>query len=36
MKTDYAILQLRWQYLEAGQTDWGYERFFMEMALTPI
>lgn len=35
-QTDYAILaSFGGNILEAGQTDWGYERFFMEMALNP-
>jgi len=34
--TNYAILaSFGGNILEAGQTDWGYERFFMEMALNP-
>lgn len=34
--TDYAILgSFGGNILEQGQTDWGYERFFMEMALNP-
>ena len=35
-KTDYAILgSFGGNILEAGQSDWGYERFFIEMALNP-
>lgn len=35
-KTSYAILaSFGGNILEAGQLDWGYEKFFMEMALNP-
>lgn len=35
-ETDYAILaSFGGNILEAGQLDWGYERFFMEMVLNP-
>lgn len=34
--TDYAILgSFGGNIIEAGQSDWGYERFFIEMALNP-
>lgn len=35
-KTDYAILgAFGGNILESGQIDWGYERFYMELALNP-